>query len=688
MAASPEDFVADLDEPFSPSIFVNLPPTPRSDGNGEGKDPASDDLVLPFIERMLMEEGIEEEFFYQYPDHPALLQAQESYARVLSDATADSSSDGSPTVSVSSDSDAGVGADDLTTDASNASEQSPAQAQLGDAGVRSDAATEEEMEEKANRTMLAAVDGDHAALALAFFSAQQDGGSDAMLNLAFLKGMEEANKFLPRDIDLLRGSANVLQVKGEAEEEGNANLGRGRKNQHNWDDVLEANLGRESKMMAPEAEESGEVVDEMIANGFQLFLREVESLRISMGSEAEKKKKKSRNGIALSTNGTVDLCTLLIHCAQAVATDDHRSTADLLRKIKQHSSPRGDATQRLAHYFAEGLEARLAGSGSQVYNSLMAKRISVVDFLKAYRLYAAACCFRVMAFKFANLTICKAIVGRKKVHIVDYGIHYGSQWPGLLKFLSIWPGGPPEVRITGIDLPQPGFRPASRVKETGRRLSNYASQFGVPFKYRGIAAKWETVGVDDLDIDPDEVLIVNSILHFGNLMDEGVDMSSPSPRDVVLSNIRKMQPDVFILFIMNGTYSSPYFVPRFREALFHYSAMFDMMDATTPRDSDLRVLVERDLFGQCAQNVIACEGLDRVERPETYKKWQLRNHRAGLRQLTLDPDIVMAVRESIRDKFHKDFVTDVDHQWLLGGWKGRILYAMSTWAAADAISDS
>jgi len=51
----------------------------------------------------------------------------------------------------------------------------------------------------------------------------------------------------------------------------------------------------------------------MIANGFQLFLREVESLRISMGSEAEKKN--SRNGIARSTNGTVDLCTLLIHCA-------------------------------------------------------------------------------------------------------------------------------------------------------------------------------------------------------------------------------------------------------------------------------------------------------------------------------------------------------------------------------------
>ena len=193
MAASPEVFLADLDEPFSPSIFLDLTATPRPDCNGEGKDPASDNLGLPFIERILMEEGIDDEFFYQYPDHPALQQAQESYRRVLSDATADSCSDGSPTVSVSSGSDAGVGADDLTTDASTTSEQfgdagvrsDESPARLGDAGVRSDTAAEEEMEKKANRTMLAVVDGDHAALASAFFSAQQDWGNKAM----FLKAM-------------------------------------------------------------------------------------------------------------------------------------------------------------------------------------------------------------------------------------------------------------------------------------------------------------------------------------------------------------------------------------------------------------------------------------------------------------------------------------------------------------------
>ena len=35
-----------------------------------------DDLVLPYISRMLMEEDMDDDrFFYQYPDNPAVLQA-------------------------------------------------------------------------------------------------------------------------------------------------------------------------------------------------------------------------------------------------------------------------------------------------------------------------------------------------------------------------------------------------------------------------------------------------------------------------------------------------------------------------------------------------------------------------------------------------------------------------------------
>ena len=51
-----------------------------------------------------------------------------------------------------------------------------------------------------------------------------------------------------------------------------------------WDD-LEAETCRKSKLMVPEPEETGEVVDEMIVNGLELCLKEMKALRITMGSE-------------------------------------------------------------------------------------------------------------------------------------------------------------------------------------------------------------------------------------------------------------------------------------------------------------------------------------------------------------------------------------------------------------------
>ena len=60
----------------------------------------------------------------------------------------------------------------------------------------------------------------------------------------------------------------------------------------------------------------------------------------------------------------------------------------------------------------------------------------------------------------------------------------------LIKFLSNREGGPPKLRITGIDFPQPGFHPTEKI-ETGRHLANYCKRYSVPFEYNAIASrKW------------------------------------------------------------------------------------------------------------------------------------------------------------------------------------------------------
>ncbi|CAL4898486.1 unnamed protein product [Urochloa decumbens] len=707
-------YLSDLG-PASPSVYLDLPPTPHHEQpqqpqppppqqqytqtNGGAAAAAPEDMVLPFISRMLMEENIDEKFFYDYPDHPALLQVQQPFLDILSDDTSSTSPSGTHSgASVthpanSSDAAADADADAPLTPASVESAAPPAAPFNG------------------------FVDLDPAA----FFSG---GANSDLMSSAFLKGMEEANKFLPSQdklvIDLdppddakkfvlpagnnlaparFNGAsapfAAAVAVKEEVSPDavpGGGVGGRGRKNRFEDDDEDLEMDRRSSKQSALQGDgDERDVFDKYIISSHEMCVEQMEKLRIAMQEEAAKKE--AGNGKAKAKGGggrrggreVVDLRTLLIHCAQAVATDDRRSATELLRQIKQHASPQGDATQRLAHCFAEGLQARLAGTGSMVFQSLMAKRTSVVDILQAYQLYMAAICFKKVVFLFSNLTVYNASLGKKKIHIVDYGIHYGFQWPCFLRKIACREGGPPEVRITGIDLPQPGFRPTQRIEETGRRLSKYAQEFGVPFKYQVIAAsKMETIRAEDLNLDPEEVLIVNCLYQFKNLMDESVLIDSP--RDIVLNNIRKMKPHAFIHAIVNGSFSAPFFVTRFREALFYYSALFDALDTTTPRDSNQRMLIEQNIFGRAALNVIACEGTDRVERPETYKQWQVRNQRAGLKQLPLNPDVVQVVRDKVTGCYHKDFVIDIDHNWLLQGWKGRILYAISTWVANDDAS--
>ncbi|KAL3653173.1 hypothetical protein CASFOL_002854 [Castilleja foliolosa] len=376
----------------------------------------------------------------------------------------------------------------------------------------------------------------------------------------------------------------------------------------------------------------------------------------------------------------VDLRSILMQCAQAVANFDNRAVNDMLRKIRQNSSPRGDSMEKVAHYFANALEARVAGNGTELYAALNSKRISAAEILKAYKMYITACPFKSVSNLLANRTIGKLAFGATTLHIIDFGILYGFQWPCLIQVLSERRGGPPKLRITGIDFPQPGFRPAERVEDTGRRLAKYCERFGVPFEYIAIAQKWETIKVEDLKIEKNELVVVNSLYRLHNVPDETVMDSSP--RDVVLNLIKKINPRMFVHGVANGMYNTPFFVTRFREAFFHFSTMFDMLESTMPREDEDRVLFEEHLFGKEAMNVIACEGTERVERPETYKQWQGRNRRAGFRQVAMDQEVVKYVKEKVKTEYHKDFSVDEDGKWLLQGWKGRVIHAISCWQPA------
>ncbi|KAM7263101.1 hypothetical protein ACFE04_000784 [Oxalis oulophora] len=518
----------------------------------------------------------------------------------------------------------------------------------------------------------------------------------------FQKGVEEANKFLPdnnglfinleSDVFLQNSETADLAVKVEKKNRGEylTSGSRGRQNLYTDGDDLEE-VERSNKQVAISADSPlrSEMFDRVLLTCTEEGRYHMEALREALKSAATKNvvqekqikgAKRSGKGRGRKPSGkkeVIDLRSLLINCAQAVAADDRRSANELIKQIRQHSSPYGDGNQRLAQCFADSLEARLAGTGSQIYRGLIGKKTPASDLLKAYHLYLAACPFRKLSNFCSNRTIQIVAANAKKVHIIDFGILYGFQWPTLIERLSARPGGPPKLRITGIEFPQPGFRPAERVEETGRRLAAYANEYNVPFEYRAIANKWETIKIEELKIEKDEVLIINCLYRGRNLLDETVAVDGP--RNNVLKFIKKINPDIFIHGIVNGAYSAPFFVTRFREVLFHFSALFDMLETIVPRSYVERLLLEKEVFGKEALNVIACEGYERVERPETYKQWQVRNFKAGFVQLPFERAIKEKATFKVRTHYHKDFLIDEDGRWLLLGWKGRIIYSLSLW---------
>ncbi|GMH04265.1 hypothetical protein Nepgr_006104 [Nepenthes gracilis] len=520
--------------------------------------------------------------------------------------------------------------------------------------------------------------------------------NDSMLQ--FKKGVEEAHKLLPNDslvVELENASLSTwgkerdvtVKLESSHENKHSAEVSRGKKHFHVEDSRFVEGRGNKQSAVSSEAVVRSEMFDMVLLcseGRNEAALRE--ALQNGMNRSVQNGKLKGSDGGRGRGNkqggnkDLVDLRTLLSLCAQAVASNDQRNANKLLKQIRQHSSPTGDGNQRAAYYFANGLEARLAGVGTPTYTFIVNGPTSAVHVLRAYHLYLAACPFKKISNFFANRTIMNTADKATRVHIIDFGILYGFQWPCLIQRLSSRPGGPPKLRITGIDLPQPGFRPGKRVEETGHRLADYAKSFNVPFEFNAIVKKWEAVSVEDLKIERDEVLIVNSVYKFRYLHDETVMVESP--RNRVLNLIRKINPEVFIFGIHNGAYNGPFFLTRFREALFHFSALFDMLEATVPREIEERVLIEREILGRQAMNAIACEGYERIERPETFKQWHVRNERAGFRQLPLNQEIVNTAKGRVKSCYHRDFIINEDGQWLLQGWKGRIFYAISSWKPA------
>ncbi|KAK4777696.1 hypothetical protein SAY87_017883 [Trapa incisa] len=521
--------------------------------------------------------------------------------------------------------------------------------------------------------------------------------------MQFMKGLEEASKFLPPSNQLLINFENVCTGSQcgrgtTADMNGCNNDGNDVKAPGGFNFRGKKKHDRNDFRLVEPRTSLGKAEEDELLNMFDRLLLctdKVEPPRPTSSTLPVDATKELQSGAPLSgcdsgrglgriqdDDASVDLRALLIQCAQALSSNDLRTANELLKKIRENSSPSGDGSQRLAHYFSNGLEARMVGNRQgpeNLYATVTSKKRSVADLLKTHQLHISSCPMMRLSVFYMNYMIWKLSQKFTALHVIDFGIGFGFKWPLLIQKLGEQPGGPPKLRITGIELPGPGFRLEETVEETGHLLARYCDRFKVPFEYNVLPSKnWESIVIEDLKIREGEMIAVNCFIKFTNILDETSE--EDSPRDVVLNLIRRIKPDIFVHMVPNGSYSMPFFVTRFREALFYMSSIYDMLETTMPRehkDSKERTMLESEFYSWGVINAIACEGPERIQRPETYKQWQVRHERAGFKQLPLDQLMMKEIQHMLRSWYHKDFLLDDDGDWMLFGWKGRITDAIT-----------
>lgn len=367
---------------------------------------------------------------------------------------------------------------------------------------------------------------------------------------------------------------------------------------------------------------------------------------------------------------------VLIACARAISDDDLLTAEWLMSELRHMVSVSGEPIQRLGAYMLEGLVARLSSSGSSIYKALRCKEPTSRELLSYMHLLYEVCPYFKFGYMSANGAIAEAMKNESRIHIIDFQIAQGSQWISLIQALAAQPDGPPQVRITGVDDSQSEYARGGGLDIVAKRLSGLAQACNLPFEFHAAALSGSEIRLQNLVLRPGEALAVNFPFMLHHMPDESV--GPENYRDQLLRLVKSFLPKVVTLVEQESNTNTAPFLPRFLETLDYYTAIFESIDVTLPRDHKERINVEQHCLARDIVNIIACEGAERVERHEVLGKWRSRFSMAGFRPYPLSP-LVNATIRTLLQKYSRSYGLEERDGALYLGWMNRALVASCAW---------
>ncbi|CAN6451102.1 unnamed protein product [Victoria cruziana] len=369
---------------------------------------------------------------------------------------------------------------------------------------------------------------------------------------------------------------------------------------------------------------------------------------------------------------------LLLHCASALENGDVTLSQQIMWVLNNYADSEGDSSQRLTHAFLKALVARATGtpitSKDQCSSALSVMDLAYfIDLTPWYR----------FGFCVANSAIFEAVRNYTTVHIVDFGVTHCMQYPTLIDILSKRPRGPPLVKLT-VSCPTATIPPllSASYDELGLRLLNFARTRHVPFEFRVIS------GVDNMllhlrssrslgGLKSEEALIVNCQMMLHYVPEETVQITGLCLRDEFLGAVRELEPALFILVDEDADLTSTDLLDRMRSAMEYFWIPLDAVESVLAKACWQRVRYEWDLRFKI-ENVVACEGLQRVERLESRSRWSERMKKALFRSFPASDDTFSRAKSVLADHAGGWGVKREDDGLILT-WKGHNAVFATIW---------
>ncbi|XP_030930878.1 DELLA protein GAI-like [Quercus lobata] len=166
----------------------------------------------------------------------------------------------------------------------------------------------------------------------------------------------------------------------------------------------------------------------------------------------------------------VRLVHTLMACAKAIQNENLELAGALVKIINLLAASQASAMRKVATYFAEALAFRIYRLYPQ--DCLDA---SMLDMLQMH--FYDTCPHLKFPHFTANQAILQAFTTASSVHVIDFRLKQGMQWPALIQALALRPDGPPVFRLTGIGPSQSNNTDA--LQQVGLKLTQLAETIGI-----------------------------------------------------------------------------------------------------------------------------------------------------------------------------------------------------------------